>query len=154
MRQSEKKKKVKSVQQPTTAAFPEQGAKGRQALLALQHVLRVCTCLCGHRACWHQVRSLSQAKGAQFGTIYFVFFAWSKPWSKLPCQLCSGFLLEETRLLTQKGAWKGPGIPAVRVTGNQGWGTQLINNVEAPWDSVLLLYKIRAASVTTVQIHN
>lgn len=31
----------------------------KDALLALQPVLRVYACLCGHRACWHHVRRLS-----------------------------------------------------------------------------------------------
>lgn len=55
-------------------------------------------------------------KEACLGTIYFMFSAWSEPWSKLLCQLCLGFLLKETSLLIQKGAWKGPGIPALRIT--------------------------------------
>lgn len=117
-----------------TAAYRSSASRARcqkPALFALQPVLRVCACLCRHRACWHHVRSLSQAEGAHFGTIYVVFSGWSEPWSKLRCQLYLGFLLEETSLLIQKGAWKGPGIPSLWITRNRGWGPPLLNSIEA-----------------------
>ena len=66
MRQSEKKGEI------CTAAYQSSVSRARcqkHALLALQPVLRVRACLCGHRALWHRVRSLSQAEGAPFGTI-------------------------------------------------------------------------------------
>lgn len=104
----------------------------KDALLALQPVLRVCACLCGHRACWHRVRCLSQTEGARFGTTYFVFSAWSEPRSKLLHQPCPGVLVEGASLLTWKGAWKGRATPKVWITSNPGWEARLLNSVNAP----------------------
>lgn len=96
---------MRSVLQPPGAVPPEHDAKSVHCL-PCSLSLRVCACLCGHGACWHHVRSLSEAKGARFGTIYFMFSACSEPWSKLACQLSLGFLLEQTSVLAQRGAWE------------------------------------------------
>lgn len=112
----------------------------KDALLALQPVLRVYACLCGHRACWHHVRRLSQTEGAHFGTTYFMFSAWSEPWSKLLHQLCPGFLLEGVSLLTWKGAWKGPVTPEVWITSNPGWEACLLNSLDSPYNIMWSCY--------------
>lgn len=126
-----------------TAASWSSASRARcqeRALLALQPVLRVCACLCGHGACWHHVRSLSEAKGARFGTIYFMFSACSEPWSKLACQLSLGFLLEQTSVLSEE-----PGKPWNACTRNKqhlGWAARLLSSPGAPEDRcrVVLLY--------------
>lgn len=106
---------MKFVLQLPGAVPPEQDAKSMHSL-PCSLVLRVCARLCGHRARWHHARSLSWAKRARFGTIYFMLSAWSEPWSKLVCQLSLGFLLEQNECIQSARRLGSAGIAAVGIT--------------------------------------